>query len=334
MVSVVIPVYNGAAYVAEAVRSSLEQTTPPREVIVVDDGSTDGTIEALAPYLSQIRLLRLSRGGLAVARNTGAQVASGRYIALMDADDIMLSTRIEAQANALSRFPELGLVSSDFMLVAEDGELLSESHIHDYYDALGRVGGVAAAYPASTEGVSLTDGTSLPVLGGDLSSLLVWGNFVHPPTVMVRRDLYTALGGLDASLGASWDYEFIVRASRRAVFGYIPAPLLRYRRSAGQISRSRVRGEAHLATVEILARHARAKAALTPADRQAIRRKSAESRMEAAYKLAAFDRTAALRHWLRAVSSEPLVPGSARAMARIVLPASIQGWIRRTLRRA
>ncbi|HEY2324319.1 MAG TPA: glycosyltransferase family A protein, partial [Thermoanaerobaculia bacterium] len=107
-VSVVIPSYNYARYLGEAIDSALAQTLPPLEVIVVDDGSTDETSEVLATYADRIRVLRQKNSGVAVARNSGIAAAHGEYVAFLDADDIWLPRKLELQ---MARFDEsIGLV--------------------------------------------------------------------------------------------------------------------------------------------------------------------------------------------------------------------------------
>src|SRR5450631_4327314 len=88
LVSIVVPAFNAARFLAAAIDSVLEQRYSPFEVIVVDDGSTDATPTILAEYGHRIRVLRRDHGGLAAARNAGMQLARGSLIALMDADDI------------------------------------------------------------------------------------------------------------------------------------------------------------------------------------------------------------------------------------------------------
>jgi len=112
VLSVIIPVYNGRRYLSEAIDSLLQQTLPPEEIIIIDDGSTDGTDQLIAEYCTtypHIRMIRNARGGVSAARNKGLGVATGQFIYFMDADDYVGSTLFadfirEKQAN-----PELEL---------------------------------------------------------------------------------------------------------------------------------------------------------------------------------------------------------------------------------
>ncbi len=97
LVSVVIPTYNRAQMVSEAVRSVLEQTFGDLEVIVVDDGSTDGTREALKPHADKIRYLRQENSGVSAARNRGIAEARGSLIAFLDSDDLWLPAKLKNQ---------------------------------------------------------------------------------------------------------------------------------------------------------------------------------------------------------------------------------------------
>lgn len=108
-ISVVIPAYNAAAIVGRAIESALAQTAPPLEVIVIDDGSTDNTADVAAAYEPRIRLLRQENAGPAAARNHGAKVSTGDWIALLDADDSWLPQKLSRQA-AFTHDPNVGLV--------------------------------------------------------------------------------------------------------------------------------------------------------------------------------------------------------------------------------
>jgi glycosyltransferase involved in cell wall biosynthesis len=113
-VSVIVPVYNGANLIADALRSAHGQTFQPKEVIVVDDGSTDGT-EAIVRRFETTTFLRQPRQGAAEARNTGARLATGSYLAFLDADDLWPETRLAQQVHALMDAPNLDFVSGSMV---------------------------------------------------------------------------------------------------------------------------------------------------------------------------------------------------------------------------
>src|SRR5690606_9418837 len=103
-VSVVIPVFNAASYLLETLASVQAQTYPAIEVIAVDDGSVDESLDMLESFPGSIKIIRQQNSGPAAARNRGAQEASGRWIAFLDADDVWESDKIERQLAACSRF--------------------------------------------------------------------------------------------------------------------------------------------------------------------------------------------------------------------------------------
>ena len=117
--SVVIPLYNKEREVARAVRSALAQTLPPREVIVVDDGSTDGgaaVVEALAAHEGRglVRLVRQRNGGVCAARNRGIAEARGSHVALLDADDAWREGFLAEIASLTDEWPDCGLYCTAF----------------------------------------------------------------------------------------------------------------------------------------------------------------------------------------------------------------------------
>lgn len=122
-VSAVIPAYNAADFLAEAIRSVLEQTLPCFECLVVDDGSTDGTAD-VAKTFPEVRVISQSNGGDARARNRGLSEAHGHYIAFLDADDIWLPHKIESQMERFRASPELGMVYSGVHLVDRAGTII------------------------------------------------------------------------------------------------------------------------------------------------------------------------------------------------------------------
>ena len=123
LVSVIIPVFNGVQFIEKAVRSVCEQTVQDFEIIVVDDGSTDGTQQVLRQMEKnfEIQWHQQDHSGPACARNTGIQHARGSYLALLDCDDMWLPLKLEIQLNVMKQCPDIGVVHSDFEIVGEDG---------------------------------------------------------------------------------------------------------------------------------------------------------------------------------------------------------------------
>ena len=106
LVSIIIPVYNGEKYLAEAIDSVLEQTYHPFEIIVIDDGSTDNSVDIARSYKEVIYIYQ-SHQGVAVARNNGITSAQGMFIAFQDADDIWLPNKLEVQVKYLLEHPDV-----------------------------------------------------------------------------------------------------------------------------------------------------------------------------------------------------------------------------------
>ena len=113
LVSVIIPTYNSGPFVTETIDSVLCQTHPHREIIVVDDGSTDDTPARVRHYGSKISYIRQSNAGVGAARNIGIRAASGDYLAFLDSDDLWLPEKLEVQLAVAARYPDSGLIACD-----------------------------------------------------------------------------------------------------------------------------------------------------------------------------------------------------------------------------
>lgn len=204
-VSVVIPAYNAAAFIADTVNSVLRQTYQDLEIIVVDDGSKDGTVAALGAFGNRIRVHQQANGGVARARNTGVGLAQGTWVAFLDADDLWLPEKLERQL-AISSAP---MTYTDRLNIGARGDL--------------------------PELQSLVT----PMSGGDLFvALLREGNFITNTSVMIRRDLFQKLGGFYTGLNGTEDWDLWIRVAERHEIGFVPEPLVKYRFHAGSISRN------------------------------------------------------------------------------------------------
>jgi glycosyltransferase involved in cell wall biosynthesis len=323
LVSIVIPAFNCENTVEQTVSSCLAQTYPDIEVVVVDDGSTDATAAVLARFGDRIRLLSQTNGGLPAARSSGHRLARGEFIAWMDADDIAHPRRIEAQMAALQSLPEVGLVSSDFSAFRDAGEDCDLSHITAYYPAVEALGGIEAIYRHAAEGQGAT--TELgPVRWGMVYHALLAGNFVHPPTVLLRRDLYDQTGDFDRGLRYNCDYDFILRAARLKPFAFVDAPLLRYRLSPSQMSHASAAGLFQIETVRILEGAASRDPMLARQNGRELRGYMAAAMYSATEGLARSGRrVAAARMLLAAITRQFKLLPAARAAARIAMPNTL-----------
>ena len=113
-VSVVIPAYNGAQFIGNALESVLSQSLPADEIIVVNDGSEDATAEVLQAYAHQIQIIEQPNLGVAAARNRGLAAAQGELIAFLDQDDLLLPDKLKLQVDCLAQHPTVGMLHSGF----------------------------------------------------------------------------------------------------------------------------------------------------------------------------------------------------------------------------
>lgn len=236
LVSVIIPTFNQADVVGEAVESALTQQELPLEIIVVDDGSTDETGAILrASFGSRIRYVYQPNAGLGGARNSGHREARGQYVAWLDSDDLAEPSRWRLQRAVLDRFPDIGLVGSAFAAFDESGSTW-EDFGGLYYgldsNGLRRIYTEAESFSLDETG----EGGTFTLYHGDVYPRIAYGNFVHPPTVMMRSDVWRRAGPLDSQYLGATDWEFLVRASRTTKFAHLGTSLLRYRRSRNQMT--------------------------------------------------------------------------------------------------
>jgi glycosyltransferase involved in cell wall biosynthesis len=145
-ITTVITCFNRQDRVGDAVRSALEQTLPPDEVLVIDDGSTDGSQSVLASFGSRIRVIKTANQGFPKALNLGVAEARGDWIAFLDSDDIWKSTKLERQVDALREFPESALVFCDVEALKQGATIIASRF------ALGGVYGAEAQRHGSLMG--------------------------------------------------------------------------------------------------------------------------------------------------------------------------------------
>lgn len=208
--SVLIPAYQAAGTIGDALESVLSQTVLPLEIVVCDDGSTDDLDAALAPYRSRIELVRKANGGEGSAKDAASRVATGDFAVLLDADDTFLPERIEALAELASARPDLDLLTTDAFLESE-----------------GRI--IRRAYTESWRFET-----------ADQRRAILDRNFVFGAAA-IRRESMLAVGGFDTSLryAADWDLwiRLILSGSRA---GLVVEPLYVYRVGPNALSARRV----------------------------------------------------------------------------------------------
>jgi glycosyltransferase involved in cell wall biosynthesis len=211
-VSVVIPAFNAERHIAEALGSVRDQTLRDVEVIVVDDGSRDGTLREVQKFAGKMDLIVVAQAnaGASAARNAGIVRARGRYCAFLDADDLMLPERLAVQKELLDAQPDLGLVHTDLMTFDERGT------IHQTRRAF-----------------------SDPC-GGMVLDRLLLDNFITTSTVMAWKDRVIEAGMFNVNRRISHDLELWLRMAARWKVAYIERPLVRYRYLPGSLSDDKV----------------------------------------------------------------------------------------------
>jgi glycosyltransferase involved in cell wall biosynthesis len=243
--SIVIAAYQAVSTVGEAVESALGQTRAALEVIVCDDGSTDGTADALEPYRSRIVYIRQENRGEGAARNAAAQHARGDFLAFLDADDVYLPERLEALGELAVVRPDLDVLSADAFL--ESGGVV----LRRCYDP------------------------SWPFAAGDQRTAILERNFVLAHAA-VRRARFLAAGGFDESLRYAADWDLWLRlVLDGARVGLVCEPLSRYRITPGSLSAQR---SALLAGCVRVMEKALGRGDLTPSERAAGRAALARER--------------------------------------------------------
>ncbi len=252
LVSVVIPAHNAAATIGETIASVLGQTYRNFEILVVDDGSSDGTAELVARQAGPLRLVRQANQGLAAARRAGMERAQGQLIAWLDADDRYRPSMLAGQVAVLQARPEVVAVSTLFEAFDHAGARPDVS-LTSYYSRLaGGPASLAALYP-ETSTLALAD-LDLAYRVGRLYPELLLGNVVHPPTLMFRRSAIARAGLPEPSLASGPDYHYLIRLARCGAFALILEPLLDYRLSPGQRSASANLGQIQRGIVTVLER--------------------------------------------------------------------------------
>jgi Glycosyl transferase family 2 len=207
--TVVIAVRDGAATIAEAIDSVLAQTEPAAQLIVCDDGSTDGTAAVVERYGEQVTYLRRDRGGVAAARNAALAIASAEFFAVLDADDVFRPERLEALGQLARARPDLDVLSTDA-----------------FFERDGALSGTFSA--------------TCPFEIADQKAAILERCFCPWPAV--RRETLGAIGGFDESLRTGSDWECAIRLIHvGARAGIVEEPLYGYRVHDKSLTADRVR---------------------------------------------------------------------------------------------
>jgi glycosyltransferase involved in cell wall biosynthesis len=202
-ISVIIPTFNGENTVGVAIESVLAQDCADYEVIVVNDGSNDGTASILDRYRSRVRIVAQPNSGLAGARNAGVAVATGKYLAFLDDDDTWEANRLSRTCAALEANPQSVMVYSDAVQVDASGRLVESSY-------------------------TPPEQRHAPAMREMLNEF--WN--ILPSSILVRRETFEGCGGFEEEFKVAFfeDTFFYLRCREQGPFYYLGEKLIRYRR--------------------------------------------------------------------------------------------------------
>jgi len=214
LVSVVLPVYNGAVTISRTIDSVLGQSHQHFELLIINDGSTDSTPEMLAQFDDpRIAVHSFENRGLAASRNRGIRLARGEYVAFIDADDLWKPRKLEKQIAALQGNPEAGLAYSLTDCIDEHDNFLGHgSHIVDS--------------------------------GNVYDHLLTWNFLDNGSTPLIRRSVMEEIGSFDETLAAAEDWDVWLRIAHRYEFACVPEVQVLYRIHGGAMSSKLAQQEA------------------------------------------------------------------------------------------
>lgn len=225
MVSVVIPTYNCGDYIEETLKSVLDQDYSRLEIIIVDDGSTDRTRDVVTAFDSArvTYLYQSNSGGPSGPRNIGIQRARGRYIAFIDADDIMLPGKLKRAVQLLDREPTLGLVFANFVKFDE----LNEQHPGTFLDSY--------EYFLSLPKKKIDDSQYIIKAEAAYDGLLS-ENYIGTSGVVVPKEVLQCVGPFDEGLEGAEDYDMWLRITSAYNIGFIDMIGHRYRMRTNSIT--------------------------------------------------------------------------------------------------
>ena len=206
LVSVVIPAYNSESTILETVQSVLQQTLTDFELIVIDDGSTDGTLSILKQIKdSRLNVFSYQNGGLATARNRGIERAAGQFVTFIDADDLWMPDKLEKQVAALQASPSAGVAYSWTKAMDHSGQRFYEGCSESY--------------------------------AGNVYAQLLRCNFITSGSnVMMTREAIASSGVFDSTLRYCEDWDYYLRIARSWPFACVPHYQILYRQTAGSLS--------------------------------------------------------------------------------------------------
>lgn len=199
-VSIIICTYNGSKYLAQTIESALSQDYPSFEILIVDDGSTDNTVDIVRNYQSKsnkIRLILQANSGLSASRSLAFSHAQGDWIAILDQDDLAYSNRIREQISVAQEYPTAKLIFCDIDYIDENGGRLKK-HLQNFVIPFEKL--IPKVYAANL--------------------LLKVGCYIDSEACFIKKELTECLGSLDSGLTYSCDYEYFIRAGLISDFAW------------------------------------------------------------------------------------------------------------------
>jgi GT2 family glycosyltransferase len=194
--SVIIPVYNSAKTLPRALESVIEQTWPAHEIVVVDDGSTDNSVQVAKGFGSKVRVIQQSNAGVSAARNRGAESATGDWLAFLDADDWYYPDRLRWHAEWIERDADLDFLTGDYEYRREDGSLIGTSMV---------------LHPSGREMLEKAGGINEVVMESQEIGSFVADHFGDIHTLSVPREKFHELGGYPPGFRVCEDVHFLTR---------------------------------------------------------------------------------------------------------------------------
>lgn len=211
-----MPAFNCAPYVEEALGSIFSQGIDDLEVVLVDDGSTDGTPDIAAAVDTRVKVYRNDHGGPASARNLAVANAKSDLLAFLDADDIWLPGKLATQLQYLAEHPDAKIIYGGFKVWHANAD--------GTFPPPAKIGG------STQEGIT-------PELSGWIYPELLLDSHIHIITALIHRSVFDKVHGFDGSFGKGSDYDFWIRASRHFPAYRLNRDLALYRIHAGGITK-------------------------------------------------------------------------------------------------
>lgn len=298
LISVVIPAYNAEATLPETLASAVAQRGVDFEVVVVDDGSQDGTADVVSSLGAPVRLVRQANAGVGAARNKALTAVRGEWVAFLDADDLWAPDKLQRQLEALRRSGSAGLCYTGVRLVDGAGQEYTSAE--------------RWARPGPRPE------------GWAFRSLLLQDNPICNSSVLVSRHLLSRVGPFSCDAAMSEDYDMWLRVAWLAPLRYLTEPLTSYR----VLTDSYYRADPRRARLRALAAVDAAVARVgldRPKDRRALRRRRADILFGLAYELERRgERVEAARWYLRALRQWPADPRVALQLAALGAPRRVR----------